>query len=119
MSTFHSLFDEHAISLGLYGSFDPVKGLGWDPKWDELKPKKMYFLRPHRGHLRERQRPGRAAKITKAMAEMPERVAKYRQEVRDRRPKKDIASMFARVARISKRKSPQTPGTQFNASRKK
>ena len=103
----------------MYGSFDPVKGRGWDASWDELKPKKMYFLRPHRGHLRERKRPERAAKITKAMAEMPERIAKYEQEVRDRKPKKDIQSIFARVARISKKKAPQGAGGQSNAQRNK
>ena len=103
----------------MYGAFDPVKGRGWDAKWDELKPKKIYFLRPHRGHLRERQRPERAAKITKAMAEMPEKIAKYEQEVRDRKPKKDIASMFARVARLNKSKTPLGMGNQYDAQRKK
>jgi hypothetical protein len=96
--------------VGLYGSFDAVKGRGWDSKWDELKVKKMYFLRPHKGHLRERSRPERAAKITKAMQAMPERIAKYEQEVRDRKPKRDIPSLFARVARISKTKVSQAPG---------
>lgn len=85
-----------------------MKGRGWDAKWDERKVKKMYFLRPLKGHLRERNRPERAAKITKAMEAMPDRIAKYEQEVRDRKPKKDIPAMFARIARLSKVKSQLT-----------
>lgn len=53
------------------------------------------------------------------MAEMPERIAKYEQEVRDRKPKKDIQSIFARVARISKKKARQGAGGQSNAQRNK
>jgi len=30
---------------------------GWKAEWD--KPKKIYFLRPFKGHLRERNRPER------------------------------------------------------------
>jgi hypothetical protein len=100
-----SVIRKQAIKEGLYGSFDPVKGCGWDAKWDELKVKKMYFLKPHKGHLRERTRPERAAKITKAMEGMPARLAKYKQEIKDRRPKKDIMFMFERAARLSKVKT--------------
>lgn len=93
----------------MYGTFDKVRGRGWDASWDEVKVKKMFFLKPNKGHLRQRQRPERAAKISKAMEGMPERLLKYEQEVRDRKPKKDVLSLFARVARISKVKVSQAP----------
>lgn len=38
---------------GTYGSFTPNVG-GWDPAWDE--PRKMYMLKPNKGHRNERTR---------------------------------------------------------------
>lgn len=38
------------------------------------------------------------------MAGMPERIAKYEQEVADRRPKKDIHYMFTRAKKVADRK---------------
>lgn len=52
---------------------------GWDPAWD--KPPKMYLIKPKKGHLRERTRATRAAKITAAMTAMPERIQKYKQVI--------------------------------------
>ncbi len=54
---------------------DCVTG-GWNPEWDT--PKKMYFLRPFKGHIRDRNRAERASKITKAMEQMPAKIQKYR-----------------------------------------
>ena len=44
---------KRAIVEGSFGSFIPNVG-GWDPAWDE--PKKMYMLKPTKGHKRDRTR---------------------------------------------------------------
>lgn len=61
----------------------------------------MHILKPNKGHLRERTRQKRADKITTAMAGMPDRIAKYEQEVQDRKPKKDLWYMFTRAKKIA------------------
>ena len=75
---------------------------GWDPTWDA--PRKMYLLRPQKGHVRERNRPERAAKIENAMKGMSDRIRKYEQEVEDRKPNKDVFFMFKRIAELKGRK---------------
>eukprot|EP01035_Chromulina_nebulosa_P018088 gene18088-23736_t len=82
---------KRAIIEGTFGTFSTVFG-GWKPEWDE--PKKIALIKPQKGHLRERTREARAAKITKAMKGMPDRVAKYRQEIIDKKPKKDLIYLF-------------------------
>ena len=59
----------------------------------------MFALRPNRGHKRDRTRPERAEKITKALKGQPDRFDKLAQEVKDRKPKKDILFMF-KVVRL-------------------
>jgi hypothetical protein len=44
---------KRSIVEGTFGTFVANEG-GWDPSWDE--PKKMYMLRPAKGHIRERNR---------------------------------------------------------------
>ena len=90
---------KRAIIDGTFGSFSSQCG-GWDPLWD--KPKKVFMLRPFKGHLRERDRSIRANKITTAMKAMPERFLKHKQENENRKPKKDFLYMFKRVAEISR-----------------
>ena len=53
---------KRAIIDGTFGSFSLLdenkKALGgWDPSWDT--PRKFYFLRPPKGHIRERNRQAR------------------------------------------------------------
>jgi hypothetical protein len=83
-----------AIIDGTYGSFSPVYG-GWLPEWDT--PRKIYPLRPMKMHSRERSRPARADKITKAMQGMDDKIAKYRQEIADKRPKKDMLNVIRMI----------------------
>jgi hypothetical protein len=47
---------KRALRDGTYGEFIPWKG-GWNPEWD--KPKKMFVLRPFKGHKHERTRSDR------------------------------------------------------------
>ena len=53
---------KRAIVDGTFGSFklldanNNILG-GWDPAWDQ--PKKLYFLRPFKGHIRDRTRQSR------------------------------------------------------------
>mmetsp|Transcript_2965 Transcript_2965/g.5400 ORF Transcript_2965/g.5400 Transcript_2965/m.5400 type:complete len:147 (+) Transcript_2965:65-505(+) len=89
-----SVVRKEAIINGTYGSFSPEVG-GWDPSWDT--PRKIVTLRPHRGHKRDRTRPERAAKITKAMEGMPAREQKYRQEAQDRKPVKGLRYFVKRI----------------------
>jgi len=91
---------KRALIEGTFGSFQANEG-GWDPSWDISK--KMFFLRPHKGHKRERTREDRANKITTAMEGMPARMEKHKQEVEDRRPKKDIFHMFKRAQQNPKK----------------
>jgi hypothetical protein len=92
---------------------------GWLPEWDE--PRKMAIIRRNKGHLNHRNRPDRAEKINKAMAGMPDRIAKMRkvriclclsdaethefvltlQEIQDRKPKKDLDYLFKRMDRLT------------------
>jgi hypothetical protein len=58
--------------------------------------------RPFKGHKRERNREERYQKIATAMKGMPERLAKYKQEAIDRKPKKDLNFLFKRIAEKSK-----------------
>lgn len=44
---------KRAIVQGTYGSFSLPIG-GWDPAWDETK--KMFVMKPFRGHSRDRTR---------------------------------------------------------------
>jgi hypothetical protein len=98
---------KNAIADGSFGAFDPVTG-GWDSAWDV--PKSFHFLKPFKGHLRERTRPTRAAVITKAMAGMPDRVNKLREEISARKPKKDFSFMLKRIAGLSKPLSQKPTG---------
>lgn len=45
-----------ALKDGTFGSFTPMQG-GWDPAWDA--PRKIFMLRPYKGHKRERTRAAR------------------------------------------------------------
>jgi len=96
-----------AIADGSFGTFDPTQG-GWDSAWDV--PKQFHFLKPFKGHVRERTRPTRAAVITKAMTGMPDRVAKLRDDVNGRKPKKDFSFMLKRIAGLSKPLSQKPSG---------
>jgi len=93
---------KRAIIDGTFGSFSLEKG-GWDPAWDV--PRRMFALRGFKGHVRDRNRPERAGKVTKAMAGMDDRLEKQRQEVQERRPKKDLVYMFKRVAELNSKNS--------------
>ena len=94
---------KRALVEGTFGTFSAEEG-GWDPQWDS--PRKMFMMRPFKGHARERNREVRAKKITDAMATMPERLSNLDKEVASRRPKKDIAFMFkklgGRASRVSR-----------------
>lgn len=98
---------KNSIADGTFGTFDPAVG-GWDCAWDV--PKSFHFIKPHRGHLRERTRPTRAAVITKAMASMPDKLAKMRADVDSRKPKKDFSFMLKRIAGLSKPLSQKPTG---------
>ena len=90
---------KRAIIDGTFGSFSLEQGGGWDPEWDK-KPK-IYMLRPFKGHVRERNRDTRANKVTTAMEGMPDRIANLQKDVASRKPKKDIAFMFKRLAGLA------------------
>lgn len=50
---------KRSLVEGTFGSFKLLDAEnrplgGWDPSWDT--PCKMYFLRPHKGHIRDRSR---------------------------------------------------------------
>jgi len=49
---------KRSIVEGTYGQFIPNVG-GWDPKWDV--PKKMFVIKPNKGHGYERNRQDRYA----------------------------------------------------------
>ena len=91
---------KRAIVEGTFGTFSKETGMGWDPEWDT--PRKMFMMRAPRGHQRDRKRPERAEKVTTAMAGMGERIEKLQQEVQSRKPKKDIAYMYKRIALLAK-----------------
>ena len=44
-----------------------------------------------------------AEKVTAAMKTMPEKIIKYEQETKERKPKKDILFMFKRIAEFMKK----------------
>eukprot|EP01040_Poterioochromonas_malhamensis_P001049 gene1050-1113_t len=75
-----------AIIEGTYGNFKPLIG-GWDPSWD--RHKKFHLIKPLKGHIRERTREARATKIDNAMKAMPDKIKKYHQEAKERKPKKN------------------------------
>mmetsp|Transcript_1649 Transcript_1649/g.2609 ORF Transcript_1649/g.2609 Transcript_1649/m.2609 type:complete len:143 (-) Transcript_1649:45-473(-) len=93
---------KRALIAGTFGSFDPVKG-GWDPAWDA--PPKVVSYRPHRGHIRDRNRPERAHAITKAMEGMPDKEAKYYQDMQERRPVKNLRFRMKRISLFAKQKA--------------
>jgi hypothetical protein len=96
-----AVFRKKAIIEGTFGSFVPNEG-GWDPAWDV--PRKIVPLRPHKGHLRERNRHERFQKVQNAMKAMPDKIAKYESEVKARKPVKDIFYQFKRVAAMANKK---------------
>lgn len=67
---------------------------GWKPEWD--KQTSFYLLKSYKGTRRERTRVDRAAKITAALKGMPDKIAKYEQDIKDKKPKKDILYKFKR-----------------------
>ena len=97
-----AMLRKRAIIDGTYGTFQPYVG-GWDPAWDSYK--RVTMARPYKGHARERTRPERADRITRAMEAMPDRLAKYAQEAKDRKPPKTISSIFKRVEKLAMRKA--------------
>ena len=46
-----------AIAEGTFGKFDPTIPVSWDSAWD--LPRQFHFLKPFKGHARERNRPER------------------------------------------------------------
>ena len=51
-------------------------------------------------HKRERTRDDRARKITKALEEMPTREAKYRKEVADKKPTRNVTNRHKRLIKL-------------------
>lgn len=102
-----AMLRKRALIDGTFGSFSIEQGGGWDPAWD--LPRKIYPLKPYKGHLRERKRPERAAKITNALKGMPDRIKKLEEEIRDRKPKKDIAYMFRRIESMVEKNKREGP----------
>ena len=93
-----------AIINGTYGKFEPFKG-GWNPDWD--RPRKMFVIKPAKGHIRERTRADRVMKIKKALEGMPDRLKKLRQDVKDRKPTKDLSYLIKKVGNMgAKGRSP-------------
>ena len=59
---------KRAIVQGTYGSFSLPIG-GWDPAWDETK--KMFVMKPFRGHSRDRTRKERYVVRTLKLTHLP------------------------------------------------
>lgn len=92
---------------------------GWDPSWE--KRKRIYLVKPFKGHIRDRTRASRAEKITNAMKAMPDRIAKYKQvgffihifdhifilnnqELQEKKPVKDLLHKFNWVTSLHSRR---------------
>jgi hypothetical protein len=96
-----------AIKDGTFGSFTANVG-GWDPTWDT--PRKMFMLRPYKGHLSDRTREDRAKKIEAAMKAMPDRIAKFEKDIDAKRPRKDFTFYLKRMKDIATKKQGRPVG---------
>mmetsp|Transcript_53282 Transcript_53282/g.64238 ORF Transcript_53282/g.64238 Transcript_53282/m.64238 type:complete len:166 (-) Transcript_53282:84-581(-) len=76
-----------ALKTGTFGSFDANTGVGWDPAWDLIKPRKIKPLRAPKGHKRERTREDRAVKIEKLLEGADDKIEAYRKEFAERKVK--------------------------------
>lgn len=95
-------YRKETIINDTFGSFVRNVG-GWDPSWDI--PRKMYMLRPHKGHRSDRTREARAKKIEAAMKGMPERIAKYEKDLVAKKPRKDFFYYIKRMNEIAAKKA--------------
>lgn len=91
-----------AIKDNTFGTFTPNVG-GWDPSWDT--PRKMFMLRPFKGHLADRTREDRAKKIETAMKAMPDRITKYEKDLQAKKPRKDFFFYVKRLSEIAAKRA--------------
>jgi hypothetical protein len=73
-------------------------GKMWDPVW-ELENPKLPSLKAPKGHLRDRTREKRAAKIEDNLKGMDKKIAEYRAAVEGRKPVPGIETLFKRINR--------------------
>ena len=105
-----NLFRKKAIREGTYGSWDPIKG-GWLPQWDQLKVKgkirsspsgggggaSAAAIRPHKLHIRERNREERYQKIKSALKEVDKKIEQHKETLQDLKPKPGIETLIKQV----------------------
>jgi len=72
---------KEAILTGIYSSFDPLTGQGWDPSWEELRS--IPRIRAPKLHKRECTREALMQKIENLLETMDEKIAEHQQVVLD------------------------------------
>ena len=108
-----------AVVEGTYGHFDKETGIGWDPSWDkdqwkfnkssndEKKPfldgaaatgNNIGRLQPPKETKRQRTRETRAVKIETLLEGMDERIERYREELKNKKPPGGIVNDFKRLS---------------------
>ncbi|KAL7520404.1 hypothetical protein ACHAWF_000274 [Thalassiosira exigua] len=115
-----------AVRNGTYGKFDPITGVGWDPAWDAPQRRKrdplavgegldrsellgsmgnqagIASIRPPKETKRERTRESRAQKIENLLEQADDKIAEFRKEMEDKKPKPGIEEEYKRMMKGSK-----------------
>ncbi|KAG5176363.1 hypothetical protein JKP88DRAFT_92811 [Tribonema minus] len=90
-----------AIVEGTYGSFSAETG-GWNPSWDPAPA--PIVARPHKGHLHQRNRATRAAKIDEALLKQDKLYLEAKKSLLHRRPEPGFEAL---LKRLSSRQGPR------------
>ena len=89
-----------AISNGLYGSFDPATGRGWDPAWDPVA--KVVPFRPSKLTRRERTREDRFQAIQRKLEDVDRLIEEDRKERQKRKPVMGVEEIYRKIAGVRK-----------------
>lgn len=96
-----------AVREGLFGSYDPSTGKGWDPKWDidstTTESNQLPQLRPMKETKRERTREERALKIETLLEQADEKILQHRKQQIDKKPERGIENLLKKMLKNSRK----------------
>ena len=100
---------KQAIRDGVFGSYDPNTGIGWDPQWDidstttESNQLPWMQIRPHKETKRERTREDRAVKIETLLEGADDKILQYRIAQREKKPERGIEVLLKKMTSANKK----------------
>ena len=94
---------------GVFGSYDPNTGKGWDPQWDIDSSTTVsnqlpwMQIRPHKETKRERTREDRAVRIETLLESADDKILQHRIAQREKRPERGIEVLLKKITDASRK----------------